>query len=545
MSAMKCTNAILLLTCTLLSACATQLQQQKMNVAGNTFASGNLVGTKTQIDDAFKQKDSLYYLEHGSVLRLISPEKVKDSTLDFLQADKVVSDWEYNTKINLSKNLSDFGGYLFSEGVNKDYRPKAFEISALSYHLAINHISSGQWGAAMVEAKKMGLREKIIFELNEKKYAAIEEKANKSESNSKGVTKNISEIAGYPVNLLNDPSVVNLKNSYQSAAAHYLAGFIFEQQGEIGLAAPGYRLAIELQPNEPMLQEALANLEKNVSEMQSRSNGTVKKKVADTLFVIETGFLAPVESFKINKLFSVGTGPKVVSLSFPVIGASKDLFVPKYFRVNDIDLSPRLITNVDAQARRELKDEMPSYVLRATTRAITSLITQVAAQKAAEQQQRKNNNNNGGNAALVGSIVGLLTGAALQAINVADVRHWTTLPAHIYMARVKLADGEQSLSYQTPSGQIRTSKVTLTPGYNLVYLRMFKDSASLITSQDQQVLAALRIKEEAAKESKAAIVLKSDVPAEIDSKSESKSLSGLLSNQFDLVKGIFKKEGKE
>ena len=55
-----------------------------------------------------------------------------------------------------------------------------------------------------------------------------------------------------------------LKNSYQSALAHYLAGFIYEALGEPSLAAPGYRLANELQPGKPALEEALRGLDSRV-----------------------------------------------------------------------------------------------------------------------------------------------------------------------------------------------------------------------------------------------------------------------------------------
>ena len=38
---------------------------------------------------------------------------------------------------------------------------------------------------------------------------------------------------------LDAPEVVSLKNSYQSAFSHYLAGFVYEALGEKDLAAPG------------------------------------------------------------------------------------------------------------------------------------------------------------------------------------------------------------------------------------------------------------------------------------------------------------------
>ena len=49
-----------------------------------------------------------------------------------------------------------------------------------------------------------------------------------------------------------------LKNGYQNALSHYLAGFMYEVLGESGLAAPGYRKAIELKPETGVLKRACA-----------------------------------------------------------------------------------------------------------------------------------------------------------------------------------------------------------------------------------------------------------------------------------------------
>lgn len=505
-----------------LAGCAAQIQQQKMAATQLQFAHGNLVAVASQIDDAFPQKNSLYFLEHGEVKRLMGPEWIEESTSDLLTTDRIVSDWENQARLNMQKSLSDFGGYLLSEGINSDYELKVYEISLLSHNLALNQISAGRWDNAMVEARKIGQREQLISELHEKKISALEEKSRQS----KGATTRIEDIGGYPVNLLNDSESIRLKNAYQSAAAHYLAAFIYEKEGEISLAAPGYRQAIELRPDEPFLVEGLANLEKNASKTNSRSNRDAANNQADTLFVIETGFLPRIESFKINQPFNIGTGPKLVTLSLPVIRSTTDVYSPNMIRVDNYSLQPRLITNVDAMVRRDLKDEMPGYVLRATSRAIASLIAQAAAQKAGD------NNNN----PMAGSLASLFTGLALQAINVADVRHWSTLPAHIYLARAKLPSGERILSYATPSGAVRTAPIVLSPGYNIVYLRMFHDRASLLTSNDSALLAMRKSDDEKVQAEATKVVAR--VTPE-------KEQGFGFSKTFDGVSGIFKGKDKE
>jgi hypothetical protein len=55
--------------------------------------------------------------------------------------------------------------------------------------------------------------------------------------------------------------VASLKNSYESAFGHYLAGFVYEALGEPSMAAPGYRKAAEMVPNNPLIEEGLKGLD--------------------------------------------------------------------------------------------------------------------------------------------------------------------------------------------------------------------------------------------------------------------------------------------
>jgi hypothetical protein len=159
-------------------------------------------------------------------------------------------------------------------------------------------------------------------------------------------------------------------------------------------------------------------------------------------------------------------------------------------QLGDRVANTELVANIDAMARKNLRDEMPAYVLRATSRALVSLTAQYAADRAAQQaaSQRNQNNQNNGTAALIGAIAGMITGYGLQAINVTDVRHWSTLPAQTYMARMGLPIGPTVLKYTLPSGVTASQTVNLVGGYNVVYIRMFRNRATVLTSNDPAAL---------------------------------------------------------
>lgn len=461
-----------------LVGCATQIQQAKMNDSREQFKKGDLNNTLSTIQSAFPNKNTLYFLEMGQTQRLLGPAQIPKSTQNLIVADQDVQRWEIRTNERLKRSLNDIGSYVLSEGLSNDYDLKPYEIGLLSQYLSINHIAQGRWNDAMVEAKKMASREKVIEELIQKKIASISNAQSDQQNhpNTKGSTNRIEAIGGYPVNLLDDYETRNLKNSYQNPSSYYLSAFIYESQGETSLAAPGYRLAIELRPSVDFFKSSLANLDKNIKNKQ-------KSKDADTLFVIDTGYLPKITPLKINQSFNVGNGPKYITMTFPVIEQSSELFTPNFVEVAGQSIKPELTSSIDAMARKNLKDDMPAYVLRATSRALISLAAQLAADRAAQQRNKKNDN-----AALVGALAGLITAVSLQAINVTDVRHWSTLPSQTYMARVNLPVGQNILKYSTPSGAVVSQNVNLNQGYNVIYLRIFRDRASVLTSNDPNAL---------------------------------------------------------
>jgi hypothetical protein len=469
----------------LLVGCATQTQQIKMNESKEQFKNGDLQNTTAAIQSAFKDKNTLYYMELGEVQRLQGPSQIPNSTQSLLAADQLVSRWEVTTSDKLRRSFSGASSYVLSEGFSSEYDPKPYEVSLLSQTLALNHLSQGRWNDAMVEAKKMAQREKVIEELIQSRVAAVSkvERDQQINPSTQGATSRIENISGYPINLLDDEETRSLKNAYQNPGAYYLSGFIHESQGEASLAAPGYRLAIELRPQVNFFKTSIAKLDSNIANQS-------KKTFADTLIIIDTGYMPKIIPYQISQSFNIGGNPKLITLTFPVIEKSTERFRPTMVQLGDRAANPELVANIDAMARKNLRDEMPSYVLRASSRALASLAAQYAADRAAQQAaNRKNQNNqNNGNAALIGAIAGMITGYGLQAINVTDVRHWSTLPAQTYMARMGLPIGPTVLKYTLPSGMTASQTVNLVGGYNVVYIRMFRNRATVLTSNDPAAL---------------------------------------------------------
>lgn len=429
-----------------LTGCASMQSHDKLasdvQSAGRT---GGIPAALAQLEASAKSEDDktalLYNLERGELLRM--DRRYEDSTNAFLLADIKVKEWEETAKTDPSKLMGTVGAALISERL-KNYEGQDYEKVWLTTRLAMNRVALGDFENARVDIKRTHEREAIIAEFRSKETVAAEE-----EAKSKGATAGGKELNGYPVETLNDPEVLALKNGYQNALSHYLAGFMYEVLGESGLAAPGYRKAIELKPETGVLEEGLRGLDNRTSFTWKR-----RQRMTDVLFVVEAGD-APARK---PKAFTIpvptGRGMVTASISYPVIEPSTDPLLTTLSAAGT-DLKLEKVVDVNVMARRALKDEMPGMVLRGVTRAIAKGVMQNELQK------------RGG---LVGGLIGAVASAATE---VADDRMWRMLPGRVYIARGYLPPGEHVV---TVNGRALPDPVKIDGQYALVPLRLYENT---------------------------------------------------------------------
>jgi uncharacterized protein len=398
-----------------------------------------------------EKKKLLYHLEKGSLLQIKGD--TENSIQSLMEADKIVQIWEEKAKLNPGKVLEGIGSSIINDKVIT-YEGTDYEKVFVTTDLAILQSSEGNWDKARTEIKKTHEREAVISNFNEKKYAKVEKE---SEGNDVQVSS-YKELNGYPVEIFNDPAVLNLKNSYQNALSHYLAGYVYEALGEPSLAAPGYRKAIELNPNATILDDALKNLDR-------RSNKKLKRK-ADVLFIVKSGFVPAKKSMTIPIPVFTSDGLLAAPISFPYL-KSNTLFHPSALTVDSREAALHTVVNVDAMAKRELKDRMPGIILRSTIRATLKAVAQK------EVQERD-----------------ALFGLALMLVNVvsesADERMWRLLPSSTLLARTSLDYGEHTVTIGANQFQINVTEpynvIPIRVVGNLAYLELPKTGVNDITT---------------------------------------------------------------
>jgi len=429
-------------------------------------SSGNVDGAIRTLEsnNRLPDKDLLYFLELGMLQRL--GNHYEESQKAWMAANTRVQVRDQTVLADTANLLRGASTYLINDKL-RAYEGHDYEKVMLLTYIALNHLSKGEYENARVAIKQAHELEALIAELRSKEIAEVKEDAKK-----RGASISFKELNGYPVETIENPAVNALRNSYQSALSHYLAGFIYESLGEPSLAAPGYRLANELQPGVPLLEEALRGLDGRIGE---RDDG-----MTDVLFLVASGTAPALQSRQFHMLIPAQDKLILVAVSFSVMTPTLASGSPLRLAVDGApSLTVAPITSIDLMARRQLKDDMPGIMLRASIRATASAVLQYQAQRARDKQRAgdKKHAAAGGAAAAV-----VMAGSALLAS--ADDRTWRTLPSEISIARARLPAGMHSVTLHTPQGA-RTAQIEVSGRYAVIDFRLLRNQL-FVQSPSQQ-----------------------------------------------------------
>ena len=433
--------AALLLIATLCGCATFRSYDAEMNHTIGLAASGNVDGAINLLErtNRFGRKDLLYYFELGELERLRN--RYDESRKAWMEADARVQAWESTVATNPEKLIGNVASVLINDKA-RPYEGHDYEKVMLTTRLALDHLAGGDFDTARVDIKRTHEREAVIEALRDKELRKTEEEAKKH-----GVQTSFKELNGYPVQSIDNPEVNALRNSYQSAFSHYLAGFVYEALGEPSLAAAGYRQAIELQPNHALLEQALAGLDARTG---ARDEGHT-----DVLFVIESGTAPERKSQQFNLPFPQRNRILIVPVSFPVIAPAQPASMPAQLQIEgESPIDVVAITSIDLMARKALQEEMPGIVLRGIIRSTAKAVAQSQTGKKDES----------GLAALAIAIGSMITESA-------DERGWRSLPAQIAIARARIPSGMHTVGFGAAPGR-QGIRFSVSGRYAVVGIRL-------------------------------------------------------------------------
>lgn len=319
----------------------------------------------------------------------------------FLKADRLAEIKDYTSLTQESVSV------LLSDEV-KPYKGEDFEKILINVYLAIDYTLAGRWEDALVECRRVNHKLDLMISQGQLPYE-------------------------------------------RNAFAKYLAGSLFESQGEFNDAFVDYRQLLKWKGDMPFLDVALLRLadklkaEQEFGEYRKRYPATKEfrlgKNYGEVVLILEQGQVPiKVPNPAFNRI------PQFQRRYYPSehvkLRDSKNLRVVDSFPYFDIEET----------AIRELDNRMAAIIAKKVGGIVLKEVV-------AHQIEKKN------------ELLGALTRVFLHATDQADLRSWSTLPARLHIARLMLPAGRHDIvldmvgqSGDVSSGVTRWDGVEIKPG---------------------------------------------------------------------------------
>jgi hypothetical protein len=382
----------------------------------------------------------LYALERSVALQSLSQYDLSSRDLEVADKQVEVLDFTHSTMDDISK-------FMFSDD-SGPYQSPAYEKLMINTLNMVNYLTRGDLNGARVEARRLAVMQQFINE-RDPKHAGV------------------------------------------GAIGSYLAGFTFEKSKQAGEALRFYDEALQhaefrglvgplsiLAKQDPFRGEHITQLLAAVKGQQGTPDeppsdsaellvvigfGRVPAKVAERIpiglaLTLASSDLSPDNRAQANRMAAQGL---VTWINFPMLPKPRPNTQVPRCSVDQSALSMDGMVAVDEQAVdawRETKGKMIAS-------SITRLITRVVAGEVAKRAT-------GGGT--IGFLASLGTQVAMTATDTPDTRSWSTLPARIAIARIRVPAGQHVVDLAVSGAQKRQT-VKLSPGgwavVNLTVLR--------------------------------------------------------------------------
>ncbi len=444
-------NYIILIVCLFLISCANNIfssYNSNINKTLDNLSNGNVSLADKNIQN---QSDLLFNLESGVINRLSG--EYQKSNQYFTNAQLYIDKWVesyHNGKLGLT--LDTTKAIILNDKI-LDYEAKDYEKVMIPTYKSLNYFALGDYNLSRIEITRMYELEGVIEDFHNSTYAKTIEENKKSKVMSLESVEAAAK-SKYNFNVINNDSVLSLKNSYQNAFSHYIAGFIFEAMGESSLSRPGYIKSLELSPNNNMILNSIKNLD----------YPSLENNVSNLLIILEKGHAPLLRAVKIPIPYLIPNSClSLVSISFPELLFDKDVKEVN-FLIDGKESSLTLFTDFNLMASRYLHDSLPNIYARNVGRAIKDAVFQ--------QVLCKN----------YGGVFGLIESIGSVILNQADERTWATLPSQILLARFKLNYGKHIIKVSS-NNNTKIINLSLHQKFSILALRSIGSSIYI----DQQL----------------------------------------------------------
>ncbi len=341
-------------------------------------------------------------------------------------------------QIQVSAGLEQSNALLTNDSAI-GYIPPAYEMSMLHSYKALNYVYKRDIESALVEVRRA----------NKVQVDALLD--NQSEFDNA-----IAQAQQHYPDM--DNLIRSVKNGFQNAYTFYLSGLLYETAKQGDDAYIDYKKALEIQPNNPYLQQDILRLAKQQGfaddyqqfKRQFGEVNAIDKNQGEVVILFEQGLIPKQHEFKLRLPIYTSQGDaRFYSLAMPVYINNAYSSAVNNIKVNNQVLALSPLVHLEALAAKTLEQQVAGRVSR-------QILRLVAKEKMRAELARS--------AGDVGDILANLYNLASEQ---ADTRSWLTLPNQISLARSAVKAGEHTLNVGSqPPINFTVSKQGLT----LIYL---------------------------------------------------------------------------
>lgn len=384
------------------------------------------VDSEKELPEKTSGDTALLLLDRAMILQQL--EQYQLSSRDLQIADKQVE------VLDLSRNAAhDVGKYLFSDDVGP-YKAPAYEKLLVNTMNMLNYLVRGDLNGARIEARRLAVMQKYLSE---------------HQSEAASLSGPGSYLAGFTFEKSGRADVA--LRYYDEALAYGTYTSLSEPVNRLlaraGTASPRLR-AIAAKSSSPAADPGEGDAELLIVINYGRVPPKIAKRVPIGLaLTYASGALSPTDVNRANYLAGQGL---VTWINFPELGRARGTYETPGFALNGKRSELEAAVAVDREAIQAWEEARGTVVAGAITRLLTRVV-------AGEAVRRTTNDG------VLGALLSLGVQATLTATDTPDTRSWSTLPARMAIARVRLKPGTHTIDL-TARGVRKRQRVSVTKG---------------------------------------------------------------------------------
>ena len=459
----QCSMALLVAACLLLAGCSTYRQQNKFAAPWQhgDLPAAEKAATAIAEKSAHGKDAVIWRLEQAAILR--TEGKFEESNKAFDEAQEKIDRYAAEAKVKLGAETAA----LFSNQANLPYRGRAYDGIMLNTYKALNFLAMHDPDRARVEIIRAYQRQQDAVEDNKRRIEKAQQEldAEKEKARIQRAEKDPA-VQGKLAGAYSALDTLKVYTDYVNPFTVYLDALIYLSSANGASDLERARKSFE---RVSVFAGENRHVKADVEMMDAIQRG--QNTTPMTYVLVETG-LAPVRNQIRIDIPLFFTRLSYVGVAFPTLEFQGGQLTSLNVLANGTNQTTELLSSMDSVIAKDFKNELPSIITKTIAAAVIKAAAGYAANSAANQAG--------------GDVAGLFTQIATAvyqiAVNVADLRTWTTLPKEFLVCRVPTPP-DRKIELQTPGGAQKII-VTLDAGsMNLVFVKSIRANGPLFVSQ--------------------------------------------------------------